>query len=285
MTATLRASIIVIGDEILGGFVADTNSGWLAGRFHAEGVPLDRVTTVPDDAAAIDEALSAELARARPRLIITSGGIGSTPDDLTLAAVAASLGRPTTVQPEIDARITRALEWTAARGISVTPAHEQSMRRMARVPDGSYLLTGANGVVPGVAVDVDGGARDARGATVVILPGVPSELRAIYDGGVAPTLVAGRGVPQHVAEVTHDYPESTLNPVLDRIVAEYPDVSCGSYPGRECVIRLKGERDRVAAAMRLVEDYLGELAAQPGSAAMRERWRAYWVPRTQPDGP
>ncbi len=284
MTPTLRASIIVIGDEILGGFVVDTNSGWLAGRFHAEGVPLDRVTTVPDDATAIDEALRAELARTRPRLVVTSGGIGSTPDDLTLAAVAASLGRPTTVQPEIDARITRALEWTAARGIAVTPAHERSMRRMALVPQGAYLLAGANGVVPGVALDVDGGANEHAGATVVILPGVPSELRAIFDGGVAPALVAGRGVPQHVAEISHDYPESTLNPVLDRIVAEYPDVSCGSYPGRECVIRLKGDRDRVVAAMRLVEDYLGELALQPGSTAMRDRWRAYWARDTQPGG-
>ena len=89
----LRASIVVIGDEILGGFVHDTNSHWLAGQLQTHGIPLDRVQTVPDTMAAIDEGLRMELGRSRPRLILTSGGIGSTPDDLTMEAVAATLGR------------------------------------------------------------------------------------------------------------------------------------------------------------------------------------------------
>ncbi len=85
----LEASVVVIGDEILSGYVHDANSGWLAERLRVHGVPLTRVSVVPDEHEAIDEALQAELARSRPRLIITSGGIGSTPDDLTYEAVAA----------------------------------------------------------------------------------------------------------------------------------------------------------------------------------------------------
>jgi nicotinamide-nucleotide amidase len=270
----LRTSIIVIGDEILGGFVADTNSGWLAGRLQALGVPLDRVVTVPDEIEAIDEALATELARARPRLLLTSGGIGSTPDDLTMEAVARHLALELVVEPEIDHRITRALEWTARHGGAVTPAHEASMRKMARVPEGAYLLAGAQGVAPGVAVDVDGSCDAAGGATIVILPGIPSELERIMQASIEPTLLAGRGEPQHVAEVTHPYPESTLNPVFDRLVADFPDVHLGSYPGRECTVRLKGREDRVEAAMAIVRAALAELADDPGASGLAAGWAA-----------
>jgi molybdenum cofactor synthesis domain-containing protein len=269
------ASIIVIGDEILGGFVQDTNSHWLAARLQALGIPLDRVQTVPDTLAAIDEALRAELARARPRLIMTSGGIGSTPDDLTMEGVAATLGRGMVVDADIDRRISRALEWTAAQGAVVTEGHERAMRRMARVPAGAYLLPGAQGVAPGVAVDVDGGLAGG-GVTIVILPGIPSELQRIFDSGIVPDLLDGFGHPQHVVELTHPYPESTLNPLFDRLVADYPDVHLGSYPGMPCIVRLKGVRDRVEAAEALVRAHLAELEADPGSQRLREAWSVRW---------
>ena len=272
---TAYASIVVIGDEILGGFVQDTNSHWLAGRLQGAGIPLDRVQTVPDTMEAIDEALRMELDRARPRLLLTSGGIGSTPDDLTMRSVAATLGVGVVIDADIDQRITRALEWTASQGVSVTEQHERSMRRMAEVPDGAYLLTGARGVAPGVAVDVDGGLRDG-GATIVILPGIPGELQRIYDTSIAPELLAGFGRPDHVLETTHPYPESTLNPLFDRLVEEFPDVHLGSYPGSPCIVRLKGPEDRVEAAMDIVHAYLADLEDDPGSSQLRAAWAARW---------
>lgn len=274
MTARLRVSILVIGDEILGGFVADTNSGWLARRLQALGIPLDRIVTVPDDLHAIDDALQRELARSRPRVLMTSGGVGSTPDDVTYEAVAASIGRGLQVQPEIDERIAATVQRNAAVGAQVSAAHAASMRKMARVPDGSYLLHGA-GLAPGVAVDVDGGSA-AGGATIAIMPGIPSELQRITVEGVEPRLLAGHGTPQHVAERTHPYPESILNPVLDRLTVEFPDVHVGSYPGWECVVRLKGVRERVEAADALVADYLEQLAADPSSARLQALWQSRW---------
>jgi molybdenum cofactor synthesis domain-containing protein len=275
----LRASIVVIGDEILGGYVQDTNSGWLAGRLQHLGVPLERVSTVPDDLAAIHEALEAELARLRPRLVLTSGGIGSTPDDLTMEAVATYLDRSLVVEPEIDRRISRALEWTAAQGVTLTHDHERAMRKMSLVPDGAYLLDGARGVAPGVAVDIDGGCEHDGGATLVILPGVPTELRRIASGSIEPLLLAGRGRPQHVEELTHPYPESVLNEVFNRLVAEFPDVHLGSYPGAECIVRLKGEPERVGAAMGLVREALAALGTDPGA----QRLRAAWAERHAPE--
>ena len=276
MSTGVRVSIIVIGDEILGGFVQDTNSGWLAEQLQSLGHPLDRIATVPDSFEAIDEALGLELGRERPRLILTSGGIGSTPDDVTFEAVARHLGLGLQLEPTINERISAALLWTSDQGMTVTDDHERSMRKMARVPDSAYLLPGAPGFVPGVAIDVDGGCGVDTGATIVIMPGVPGQLRRIFTDGVEPHLLAGRGRPQHVAEVRHPYPESTLNPVLDRLVVEYPDVHLGSYPGTECIIRLKGDKDRVESAMALVVEYLDEFAKDPAAERLSEAWRAAW---------
>ena len=273
----LRASIVVIGDEILGGFVADTNSGWLAGRLQQLGIPLDRVVTVPDTVAAISEALGEELARARPRVVLTSGGIGSTPDDVTMLAVATHLEMGLRVEEDIDARITRSLQDSTRRGAPVSPEHERSMRKMALVPETAFRLPGTSGFTPGIAVPVDGGAGSGGGATIVILPGIPSELQRITLSGVEPQLLAGRGQPQAVEELTHGYPESALNPVFDRLVAEYPDVHLGSYPGRVCTVRLKGAPERVAEAMDRVREFLAQLDADPAYATLRASWRARWV--------
>lgn len=275
----IRVSIVVIGDEILGGFVADTNSGWLASRLQTLGFPLDRVSTVPDSFEAISEALETELGRARPRLILTSGGIGSTPDDLTFEAVARHLGTGLRIEPLIDERITAALAWTASQGVDVTPEHERSMRKMSLVPQTARVLLGSAGLLPGVAVDVDGGCGVDSGATIVVMPGVPTELRRIFDEGVVAQILLDKGVPQHVEELAHPYPESILNPVLDRLVVEFPDVHLGSYPGRECTVRVKGPRDRVQAAMELVRGYLDELAKDPGAAKLSAAWQARWAER------
>ena len=276
MTAALRASIVVIGDEILGGFVRDTNSGWLAGRLRTLGVPLDRVATVPDDPAAIDEALRAELARARPRVLLTSGGIGSTPDDVSLEAVAATLARRLVVEPTIDARIGAAIARSAGQGAPVGQGQADSMRKMALVPEGAYLLGDTPSLAPGVAVDVDGGSARPRGATIVVLPGIPAELRRITLDTVEPSLLRGRGRPRHVVEITHRYPESALNPILHRLVADFPDVHIGSYPGRRCTVRLTGDAQRVEQAAAAVRDYLAELDARPGSPRQRAAWGRRW---------
>jgi nicotinamide-nucleotide amidase len=276
MMARLHASIVVIGDEILGGFVRDTNSGWLAERLHRLGVPLDRIVTVPDDARAIDEALQTELVRGRPRILLTTGGVGSTPDDLTVEAVAASLGVGLRIEPEIDARITRALEWTTAQGAHIDPEHERAMRKMARVPEGSWLLPGVGGIAPGIAVDIDCGCHVECGATIVIMPGVPSELKRIMRQGVEPSLLLGRGAPLYMAEIRHGYPESTLSPLLDRLVVDFGDLHVGSYPDRECLIRLEGTPERVDQAMNVIRAFLSELDASPWSQQLRASWSARW---------
>ena len=261
----LAASMVVVGDEILGGYVPDTNSQLVARRLQEHGVELSCVHVVADDLAAIDEALSAELARSRPRLVITSGGIGSTPDDLTYEAVAASLGRELVENPTISARIDEALEWSRQHGLDVTDAFAWYLGRMARIPAGSRLLEREGGWAPGVAVDIDGGS-DADGATVVVLPGIPTEFEALLDHAVLPRLVAGRNPRPHVRELRHHYPESALNLVFAEVLERHPEVKLGSYPGRPMLVRLRGPHDPVEeAADRLA----GAIADLDGSDAGR----------------
>jgi len=266
--------MIVVGDEILGGYVIDTNSPLLARILRDHGVILSCVHVVADDEAAIDEALTLELARPRPRVVVTSGGIGSTPDDLTFEAVAASLGRDLVTDPTIGAKVDNALDWSRTQGFDVTDGFAWHLLRMARIPAGSRLLERPGGWAPGVVVDLDGGSDD-DGVTVVILPGVPSEFEALLTEAVVPALVEGRNPHPHVAELTHGYPESVLNLAFVDVLARYPEVKLGSYPGRPSIVRLSGPRSQVEAAAGRIAVVLAQLdaseAGQRLQAAVAER--------------
>lgn len=267
--------MLVIGDEILDGFVTDTNSGWVARRLHQHGVPLERVHTVPDEVAAIDEALTAELARPGPRVVLTSGGIGSTPDDRTFEAVAESLGRDLVEHPELVERIRQALEWTRSKGVEVTDEFAWHMMRMARIPDGGELLSGSSGFAPGIRVDLDGGAGEDRdGASVVILPGVPSHLKGIMRNGIEPDLLADRNEPRTVVEITHTFPESALNLCFVEVMDEHPEVKVGSYPGMPMLVRVTGPEEEARAAGAKVRDYVRDLEEDPAGARLADAWAA-----------
>jgi molybdenum cofactor synthesis domain-containing protein len=259
----LAASMLVIGDEILGGFVTDTNSPWLADRLRAHGVPLERVHVVPDDAGAIAEALHAELARPRPRVIVTSGGIGSTPDDITYEAVAAALDRSLVTDPTLAAAMQGIVERTRDRGFATSDAFVDHVMRMARIPAGSRLFAREGGWTPAVCVDVDGGADgpDDLGATVVVLPGVPSEFRALLAEAVEPTLLADRNPVPHVVELTHQLSESLLNETFIAMQQRHPLVKLGSYPGRPMIVRLSGPHADVEGAAAFVRAALESLDA------------------------
>jgi molybdenum cofactor synthesis domain-containing protein len=264
--------MLVIGDEILGGYVEDANSACLARHLQSRGVPLDRIHTVPDDFAAIDEALTTELDRARPRLVITSGGVGSTPDDVTFEAIASSLGLDLVEDPVIAERVETALGWQAEQGLDVTDAFRWHMLRMARVPAGSRLMGQDQGWVPGVRIDVDGGIDADGGATVVILPGVPSEFRRIIDDLVGPELVEGRNPLPGVAEIEHGLPESALNLAFAALQERHPEVKLGSYPGTPMLVRLSGSPDEVEEAASFMRAELDAILATEGGARLARNW-------------
>lgn len=271
----MRASIVVIGDEILEGFVRDSNSGWLAERLRDHAITLDRVVVVPDEVDAIVEALGAELARPRPRLVFTSGGVGTTPDDRTMAAVAAFLDVDLVSEPALARMVDGIIARLTERGHRIDESQRAVLSKLARVPRGARSLAGPDGGPPGVCIDVDGGVEAEGGAAVIVLPGVPEQFRDLI-GRLESTLLAGRGVPRHVVELRHSYPESALTPTLEALEHQMPGVRIGSYPGAECLLRVQGRPDDVERAVAELERVIHGLDADPGMQRLSAAWRRGW---------
>ena len=272
MSATLRASIIVIGDEILDGFVRDANAGWLAGRLHTLGVPLDRISVVPDEWDAIDEALTAELGRTRPRVVFTSGGVGTTPDDRTMASIADHLAVDLVEDPALRAMVDRIIRRLRDAGDEVDEVQRATLAKLARIPRGARPVVEPG--PPSARIDLDGGPGDG-GVALIALPGVPGQFRELI-GRLEETLLAAFGSPVHTVELTHPYPESVLTPLLDALERRRPDVRIGSYPGRECVLRVQGARADVEAVVAELRAAIAALADDPAMARRADRWRESW---------
>lgn len=274
VSGSLRASIVVIGDEILDGFVRDSNAAWLAGHLHTLGVPLDRISVVPDDQPAIVEALAAEFARPRPRVVFTSGGIGTTPDDRTMAAVSAFLEVDIVEEPTLRTMVDGIVERLHDEGHEVDAAQRAALGRMAMAPRGARPVTGTTASAPSARVDIDGGPT-AGGVALIVLPGVPGQFRHLVthlDAG----LLADLGTPTHTEQLTHPYPESVLTPLLEDLERRRPDVRIGSYPGPECVLRVHGSPEAVRTVVDELRATVDALGRDPSMRRLADQWGQSW---------
>jgi len=177
-----RAGIVVTGTEVLTGRVADRNGPWLAEQLRRLGVDVGHVVVVGDRLDDLRAALDF-LAGTGVALVITSGGLGPTADDLTAEVVGDWQGRPSSVDPALEQRIAAVVERLAARrGWRVDPdAAAAGVRKQARVPEGATVLEPV-GTAPGLVVPP---AEGRSGPTVLVLPGPPSELQGMWDDAVA----------------------------------------------------------------------------------------------------
>jgi nicotinamide-nucleotide amidase len=170
-----HVELITIGNELLRGDVIDGNAAWLGRRLAAIGVTVVRRATVGDDETAIQQAVAAALRRTGT--VLCTGGLGPTSDDVTRAAIAALYRRALhideTVLDDVRARFT-------ARGVTMPDTN----RVQAEVPDGAHVFRNGSGTAPGLAL-----ADDMLGLTI-LLPGVPHEVRWLFDNGVADHLRA-----------------------------------------------------------------------------------------------
>jgi competence/damage-inducible protein CinA-like protein len=177
-----RAGIVVTGTEVLTGRVTDRNGPWLAEQLRQLGVDVGHVVLVGDRPEDMQGAL-AFLAGTGVSLVITSGGLGPTADDLTAEVVGEFQGRPSAVDPALEQRIAVVVErLMARRGWRADPdATAAGVRKQAQVPGGAMVLEPV-GTAPGLVVPPSDG-RD--GPTVLVLPGPPSELQGMWPAAVA----------------------------------------------------------------------------------------------------
>lgn len=176
-----RAGIVVTGTEVLTGRVTDRNGPWLSDRLRETGVDLAHIIITGDRREDLLEALEF-LASAGMDLIITSGGLGPTADDLTAEVVGTFTGRGMALDIELEGRIARVVAPLLERFPGIDPAAVSAgTRKQAVVPEGATVLEPV-GTAPGLVVpSADGGS----GPTVVVLPGPPRELQPMWPTAVA----------------------------------------------------------------------------------------------------
>ncbi len=162
------------GDEVVTGQVVDTNAAWLASRFVELGFEVGRHTVVGDRLADI-VAVAKEIA-GRGALCVCTGGLGPTSDDLTAEAIAVAFDRPLLFDPEAMAQI-------EARYASAGRVMAETNRKQAWFPAGAERIDNAWGTAPGFAVA-------EKGTRFVFLPGVPREMKSMFDSLVAPDLLS-----------------------------------------------------------------------------------------------
>jgi len=173
---TIRAGILVTGTEVLSGAIADRNGPWLSERLRDRGVELAHIIVVADRRADMRAALEF-LARERVDLVITSGGLGPTADDLTAGVVGAFAGRAMVLDAALEERILAILRANRARWSSYgEEAMRAGNRKQALVPEGATILEPV-GTAPGLIVPTPG-------PLVLVLPGPPGELRPMWGTAV-----------------------------------------------------------------------------------------------------
>jgi len=173
------AEVIAIGDELTSGQRLDTNSQWLSAELAVLGIPVHFHTTANDTLAAGEAAFLAAATRAD--IVIATGGLGPTADDLTRDVLAAITGQPL----ERSAAAVAAVEARFATRALPMP---ESNRRQADFPRGSRIIPNPTGTAPGIDLDVP--APGGRRARVFALPGVPAEMRVMWRETVLPALLA-----------------------------------------------------------------------------------------------
>jgi nicotinamide-nucleotide amidase len=238
------AAVLAVGDELILGQTIDTNSKWLSARLAELGVRVVEHATVPDDEDALAAAM-ARLARSVPLLIVT-GGLGPTADDLTRAALARVMGEPLVEDPELWRQITA---FFAAR----SAAASANNRLQALRPPSAAGLRNPNGTAPGLFAPASGGTA----CDVFCLPGPPPEMRPMFEGEVLPRLrPTGGRVVRTLALHTFGVGESViaekLGPLMDR--ARNPLVGTTASEGVvSCRLRYEGPGSRADDAMRETE--------------------------------
>jgi molybdenum cofactor synthesis domain-containing protein len=230
---------VTIGNELVSGDTVNTNGSWLAARLEELGLEVLLIAALPDDEDRIASFLRAQCAEAD--LVLVTGGLGGTPDDVTRESLAATFGVPQEEQPEVAAalreRFRRDPEYAA---------------RWALLPAGGRPLENPLGGAPGFVIE-----------NVYVLPGLPSEMEAMFET-VAAELAGGSPIGSW--RRTYRTTESRIVAVLEAGGERHPAVRVGSYPsfgpggGTVEVVLKSADADALAAAAAWFEQELRGLA-------------------------
>lgn len=251
----MRVEIVAVGTELLLGQIANTNARWISERLAAIGMDTLHHQVVGDNVDRIVEAL--RLAGSRSHVVLVTGGLGPTQDDLTRDAIAATLGVGMEHHPEIES-------WLRERfhGFSRDPMPESNLRQ-ADVPAGARYIAPERGTAPGLI------AQLADGVRVYAVPGVPAEMIEMMEGTVLPELAelaGGAAIVSRVVRLT-GMGESLVAEILDDLFgsSSNPTVAFLASTG-EVRVRLTAKGASSDEAGRLLAPLVDEVRRRLGDA-------------------
>ena len=237
--------IISVGTEILLGNIVNTNAAYLAEKCAALGLSCYYQTVVGDNEKRLTEAM--KLARGRADILILSGGLGPTQDDLTKETAAKLFGRKLVRDPHTRERIQA---YFKKRGKRVT----DNNWKQALVPEGAIVLDNDNGTAPGLIMEVNQ-------KTIILLPGPPGELKPLFEGKVYPYLQAKtdkviRSQVVKICGVGESMVESMIKDMID--VQKNPTIATYAKTG-EVHVRVTADADSEKHALKLIKPVVNEL--------------------------
>jgi molybdenum cofactor synthesis domain-containing protein len=212
---TSPVEIFSIGKELLIGQIQDSNSFWLSQQITRLGGTMQRITVLDDHQPSIVKALGDAVARGA-RTILTTGGLGPTVDDLTVASIAELLG----VGTHVDETVVQ--DHLRRRGIGMEE-YTENLRRMATVPDGAKASPSPAGWAPLVRIEIDG-------CTLFSMAGPPREMEATFNRYLEEYFSSGEGAHHAVTHRCYvDMWESEVSPFLQQIMEAIPGTYCKGY--------------------------------------------------------
>ena len=203
--------ILCIGNELLSGITLNTNSHWLCSQVTNVGGIVRRVTVVRDEISEISSAIRESLAR-NPDVLITTGGLGATYDDMTFEGMAIALGKKVV----LDSRAVKMLE----KSYSMRKLHYEltkSRLKMATIPEGFTPIQNPVGSAPAIM-------KQAGITLIFCLPGVPSEMKTIFEEHILPPIMKGVGkfVAEEINYNVRGLSEAMIAPALIEIIKSHP---------------------------------------------------------------
>ena len=214
----MTVSIITIGDEILIGQIIDTNSAWMAQQLNAIGASIKAIHSVSDTTEGIVKAL--QIAIAETDVILLTGGLGPTKDDITKKTLATFLGADLAFHEPTWQRIEKMFR---RRNIPIRPAHKEQ----CFMPSNATILTNQKGTAPGMWME-------HQGTIIVSMPGVPYEMKYLMEFEVLPKLVTTfPGQPiAHRTILTVGEGESSIAHRLEKVIDDFPkEIKIAYLPG------------------------------------------------------
>jgi competence/damage-inducible protein CinA-like protein len=248
----MRAEIVSVGSELLLGQIVDTNAAFIARQLAALGLDLFQKTTVGDNLGRVAAALETALGRAD--VVITTGGLGPTEDDITREAVARATGRDLEFHAELLDQIEAFFQ---ARGLPLSPSN----RRQAYIPRGAIPLPNPVGTAP--CFILEEGER-----TLIVLPGVPREMEYLLRTAALPHVRARYGLQAAIVSRlvrVAGLGESRVGELLADLMAKgaNPTVGTMAYPG-QVDVRIAAKGLDEAAARALIAPVEAEICARLG---------------------